>query len=189
MAAGRLVRALAPVAWRAWTGTWRCNEAPAGRPGPLIYACLHRDILPAIRYCRPVGPTLLVSKSPDGQILARVLGREGFRFVRGSTGHDGREGYVGLLRVLRAGGVVGVAVDGPRGPFGHVHPGALQLARRSGAPIVALTITGRRCLRLRRRSAQAMAPVPCSEARSRTGMESAAPAPTNAASPISAAGA
>jgi hypothetical protein len=148
VASGRLVRALAPLVWRAWTGTWRCDQAPAQRSGPLIYACLHRDILPAIRYCRPVGPTLLVSKSPDGQILARVLGREGFGFVRGSTGHDGREGYVGLLRVLRAGGVVGVAVDGPRGPFGHVHPGALQLARRSGAPIVALTISGRLCLRL-----------------------------------------
>jgi len=143
-----LKRALAPVAWRWWTRTWHCNEAGGESARPLIYACLHRDILPAIRYCRPEGPTLLVSKSTDGQILAGVLMREGFGFVRGSTGHDGREGFVGLLRVLRAGGCVGVAVDGPRGPFGHVHPGALQLARRSGAPIVALTVAGRSCVQL-----------------------------------------
>ncbi len=144
----RLKRALAPVAWRWWTRTWHCNEADDEGGGPRIYACLHRDILPAIRYCRPVRPTLLVSKSTDGQILAGTLMREGFGFVRGSTGHDGREGFVGLLRVLRGGGCVGVAVDGPRGPFGHVHPGALQLARRSSAPIVALTVAGRACVQL-----------------------------------------
>lgn len=148
MGAAGLKRVLAPPAWRGWTRTWRCNEAPAADGEPRIFACLHRDILPAIRYCRPARPTLLVSKSTDGQILAGVLAREGFGFVRGSTGHDGREGFVGLLRVLRAGGCVGVAVDGPRGPFGHVHPGALQLARRSGAPIIALTVVGRPCIHL-----------------------------------------
>jgi len=147
MALARLKLALAPVGWRGLAATWRCNAAPAGG-GPTIFACLHRDILPAIRYCRSARPTLLVSKSPDGQILAHALGREGYRFVRGSTGHDGREGFVGLLRTLRAGGSVGVAVDGPRGPFGTVHPGALQLARRSGAPIVALTVEGRGCIQL-----------------------------------------
>ncbi len=97
----------------------------------------------------PRDPALLVSKSEDGQLLSESLAGDGFRFVRGSTGHDGREGYVGLLRALRDGRHVGVAVDGPRGPFGHVHPGALQLARRAGVAIVPLTVSGRGCLRLR----------------------------------------
>ncbi len=147
----RLKLLVAPPVWRLLAGSWRCNETPLGpQPdhGPVIFACLHRDILPAIRYCRPAQPTLLVSKSPDGAILTRTLARNGFGFVRGSTGHDGREGFVGLLRTLRGGRHVGVAVDGPRGPFGHVHEGALQLARRSGASILPLTVHASRSVHL-----------------------------------------
>jgi lysophospholipid acyltransferase (LPLAT)-like uncharacterized protein len=147
----RLKLVLAPPVWRLLTASWRCNEtplAPLPPDGPVIFACLHRDILPAIRYCRPARPALMVSKSPDGAILIGTLRREGYGFVLGSTGHDGREGFVGLLRTLREGRHVGVAVDGPKGPFGHVHPGALQLARRSGASIVPLTVSGRGCLHL-----------------------------------------
>ena len=44
---------------------------------------------------------------------------------------------------------MGRAVDGPRGPFGHVHDGALQLARRSGAAIIPLTVTGSGCVQLK----------------------------------------
>jgi len=148
----RLKLALAPLAWRALTASWKVNTTRilADDPqGPVIFACLHRDILAAIRYCRPARPSLLVSKSPDGQILIRTLARDGFGFVRGSTGHDGREGYMGLVRELRSGHHVGVAVDGPRGPFGHIHPGALQLARRAGVPIVPLTVAGHGCIHLR----------------------------------------
>lgn len=151
MSAQRIKCWLARPAWRALSRSWRMQRTPL-RPGPLsppvIFACLHRDILPAICYCRPARPALLVSKSPDGQILQRALAHDGFEFVHGSTGHDGRDGFVGLLRVLRRGGHVGLAVDGPRGPFGTVHGGVLLLASRSGAPIVPLTVARRGCLHL-----------------------------------------
>lgn len=137
----RLKLALGPVGWRLLATTCRCNATPVP-PGPVaspvIFACQHRDILPAILYCRPARPTLLISRSLDGDILVRTLARHGFGFVRGSTGHAGHEGFVGLLKALRAGQHVGVAVDGPRGPAGRVHDGILQLARRSGAPVVPL---------------------------------------------------
>ncbi len=152
MPLARVKLLLAPPIWRLLSHSWHINETdePAGPTGsPVIFACIHRDILVAIRYCRPARPTLLVSKSPDGQILIETLRRDGFRFARGSTGHDGREGFVNLLRELRAGNHVGVAVDGPQGPFGHIHDGALQLACRSGAPIVPLTVRGRPCSQLK----------------------------------------
>ncbi len=145
----QLKLALAPPGWRLLAGSWRGNLSPLA-PGPVtepvIFACWHRDILPAIAYCRPSRPWLLISKSLDGDILVSTLARDGFGFVRGSTGHDGYEGFVGLLRALREGHHLGLAVDGPRGPAGVVREGVLQLAWRAGAPIVPLRVACRRAM-------------------------------------------
>jgi lysophospholipid acyltransferase (LPLAT)-like uncharacterized protein len=149
MVVQRLKLALGPAGWRLLAATCRHQTTPLA-PGPavapVIFACLHRDILPAMLYCRTARPFLLISKSPDGEILVRTLSRCGFGFVRGSTGHAGHEGFVGLLRELRAGNHVGVAVDGPRGPRGMVHDGVLQLAKRAQVPILPLVARCRRPL-------------------------------------------
>jgi lysophospholipid acyltransferase (LPLAT)-like uncharacterized protein len=116
---------------------------------PCIYACLHRDLIPAILHVQRVRPMLLVSRSPDGDILVRILSRYGFGFSRGSTGKDGGQAFVRLLAALRSGRSVGVAVDGPRGPFGAVREGVVQLSRRSGCPIVPLLVQPGRHWQLR----------------------------------------
>ena len=132
---------LAPPAWWFLKTTVRIPlySPPASRAAtPLIFACLHRDILPAIMYVRCARPALLVSNSPDGEILVRTLGEADYRFVRGATGLDGGRALVRLRRELSAGNCVGVAVDGPEGPFGRVREGVLHLARMTGAPILPL---------------------------------------------------
>jgi lysophospholipid acyltransferase (LPLAT)-like uncharacterized protein len=142
---------LGPLGWRLCFGSVRvhaerASEAPS--PSPCIYACLHRDLIPAILHVRRERPVLLVSSSPDGDILVRILRRYGFGFSRGSTGKDGGQAFVRLLAALRSGRSVGVAVDGPRGPFGAVREGAVQLSRRSGRPIVPLLVRPGRHWRL-----------------------------------------
>jgi lysophospholipid acyltransferase (LPLAT)-like uncharacterized protein len=106
----------------------------------VIFACLHRDMIPAIMHVRPAHPTLLVSHSPDGEILIHTLSPLGYRFVRGSTGNKGGGAFRGLLAALQNGSSIGIAVDGPRGPFGTVHDGVIHLSRLTGAPIVPLEI-------------------------------------------------
>ena len=133
--------ALAPLAWPLLSGTWRMTDFDPEHVdgcGPVIFACLHRDILPAICYVRPARPVLLVSNSPDGDILVKTLGRRGYEFVRGGTGDDGGRAFVKLRRLVAQGRFVGLAVDGPEGPFGAIHEGVLLLAKLSGAPIVPL---------------------------------------------------
>ena len=133
--------AVAPVAWRILRGTVRLAEYTphdAERDQPAILACLHRDILPTIMHVRPMRPTLLVSGSPDGDILIRTLGHRYYRFVRGATGEDGKRAFVQLRRELDAGRSIGLAVDGPKGPFGVINEGVLQLSRLSGRPIIPL---------------------------------------------------
>ncbi len=143
---------LAAPAWRLLIRLVPVRPRPAARPahpGPVIYACLHRDLIPAILYVRPVRPVLLVSQSADGEVLIRALGRHGFGFARGSTGRGGGPAFMRLLAALRAGRSVGVAVDGPRGPFGAVGEGVVQLSRLSGRPVVPLRARARHCWRLR----------------------------------------
>jgi len=137
-----LKTALAPPAWRILAGSWRMQPKldPADIPAPVIFACLHRDILPAIRFVQPVRPSLLVSNSPDGDILVRTLGRGNFSFVRGSTGSGGERALVGLRRELEGGRSIGIAVDGPKGPFGEVQDGVLHLARLTGVSILPLRV-------------------------------------------------
>ncbi len=140
--------AVTPFAWRVFCATVRLPEFQPGSADtghPLIFACLHRDILLAIMHVRSMRPSLLVSQSPDGDILIRTLGEKDYGFVRGATGEDGKRAFSVLRRELEAGRSIGLAVDGPKGPYGMINEGVLQLSRLSGAPIVPLRGDARRC--------------------------------------------
>lgn len=104
----------------------------------FIFACLHRDILPAVAYVKPSHCTLLVSDSPDGDILVRSLGDRPYKFLRGATGQAGARALVALRRTLESGGSIGLAVDGPKGPYGQINDGAMILASQTGVPILPL---------------------------------------------------
>lgn len=93
--------------------------------------------------------TVLASRSRDGQwaaLSARLLGLE---VVRGSTSRGAVAGGLGLARRLLAGGAVGVAVDGPRGPRHQVGDGPARLARRTNADLVPVAAAASRGLSLR----------------------------------------
>ncbi len=132
---------LAPLIWRLLYPTLSVPELSPDIPlaeGPIIFACLHRDIVGAILYVAPAHPSLLVSNSDDGLILVRTLGGKNHNFIRGATGENGGRALVHLRRALQDGHSIGLAVDGPKGPFGEIHPGVFQLAKLTGAPIVPL---------------------------------------------------
>lgn len=137
---------LAPVTWRFLDSSLTLDPFPEEllATGPSIFSCLHRDILPTIMFVKPARPVLLVSNSPDGDILIRTLGTRHYGFARGATGEGGGPAFRELVRQIDAGRNVGIAVDGPKGPFGKIQDGVLQLARLTGAPIVPLVAAPRR---------------------------------------------
>jgi len=147
----KLKLSLVPPVWRAYRASLRLREIEhsdrLSNP-PYIFTCLHRDMLVALMHVRPAQTTLLVSNSPDGDILVKCLGHHHYNYVRGATGEDGRRAFVALRRALDAGHSVGVAVDGPKGPFGVINDGALLLSRLSGAAIVPLLATAPRSFSL-----------------------------------------
>ena len=81
----------------------------------------------------------IVSRHGDGELIARTLGRLGIPQIRGSTRRGGAQALRQATALVRRGGVLGVVVDGPRGPHGHVHPGALFVASKLRIPVVPVT--------------------------------------------------
>jgi lysophospholipid acyltransferase (LPLAT)-like uncharacterized protein len=104
--------------------------------GQVIYALWHQQQVMAIylrRHSRICG---LVSKSRDGEYIARVIGMFGCAFVRGSTSSGGFMPLRGLIRAARAGYSLAITPDGPRGPVFKAQPGAIYVAMKTGLPII-----------------------------------------------------
>ena len=84
----------------------------------------------------------MVSRSLDGQIIVPALRVRGVVPVRGSggkgrgTGRGGREALDALIEHVQGGRPAYLAVDGPRGPRGHVHKGVAVMARQCDAAVL-----------------------------------------------------
>jgi lysophospholipid acyltransferase (LPLAT)-like uncharacterized protein len=162
-AAGILAPPVAAAAIRALGATLRVTVEGAaalrhrwGAADPLIYAVWHGRILmvpwfharlAATRGARPV--SVLVSRSEDGELVARYIRRFGLAAVRGSSSRGGGEAARALVARLRHGGDIAVVPDGPRGPRRQLQPGVVALAALTGAPIVPLAVAARPARRLR----------------------------------------
>ena len=84
---------------------------------------------------------ILISQHHDGEIIARIVERFGFRAVRGSSTRGGVEALRELIRLGRSGVDLVVTPDGPNGPRQVAKMGVIQLARASRLPIVPLAFS------------------------------------------------
>jgi hypothetical protein len=123
----------------------RAWEAESRR---FILAFWHRHLLLMPYAYRGRRVSVLVSRSRDGELIARTVRHFGVQSARGSSSRGGAAGLRGLLRQARAGMDLAVTPDGPRGPRGVVQPGALLAAAATGWPIVPVAWAARPCRRL-----------------------------------------
>jgi lysophospholipid acyltransferase (LPLAT)-like uncharacterized protein len=104
---------------------------------PWVLSFFHGTQWPLLAWKRRKPTLVMVSHSADGAIQTRALGLLGFRVVRGSSSRGGARALAAIVRGLRGGEVdAAFAVDGPRGPYGEVKPGAALAAQRSGGVLV-----------------------------------------------------
>ncbi|MFN3202129.1 MAG: DUF374 domain-containing protein [Bradymonadia bacterium] len=114
--------------------------------GPLVLAFCHGDQLALVAARQLVssrGLTVPVSLSRDGRLQVQIMQRLGIATVDGSSSRGGAMAARGLLRVLRRGDVVAVAVDGPRGPRRVAKEGVARLSAWARCPVVPITMEGR----------------------------------------------
>jgi len=103
-----------------------------------IYAFWHQCLFTASYRYRNRGIAVLISRSFDGELIARVVERFGYRPVRGSSSRGAVAGLLEMGRELEAGHAVAFTVDGPRGPLFVAKPGPILLSRTQNAPVRAL---------------------------------------------------
>ena len=97
-------------------------------PPPAVYAFWHRCLLAGAWRFRNYGLTILISRSFDGELIARTVERLGFVAIRGSSSRDGAPGLRNMQRAYLAGHYCAITADGPRGPAMVAKPGVTQLA-------------------------------------------------------------
>ncbi len=106
----------------------------------VIYSFWHRAVFASAWLWRKTGIAVMVSRSFDGEYIARTIEKLGFVAVRGSSSRGGATALLGLKSELEKGNLVVFTIDGPRGPKYVAKPGPLLLSRATAFPMAAFYV-------------------------------------------------
>ena len=102
-----------------------------------IIVIWHRKIIPTMLSTDFIEKKAsLISSSSDGDILNEILKRFNNLGIRGSSSKDGVKSLKEILKYIKQGFSIGIAVDGPKGPIYQPKLGALYIAMKTGLPII-----------------------------------------------------
>jgi len=107
---------------------------------PVIYSFWHRAVFAGAWLWRKAGIAVMVSRSFDGEYIARIIEKLGFIAVRGSSSRGGASALLGLKSQLEQGFSVAFTIDGPRGPKYVAKLGPVLLSRASAVPMAAFYV-------------------------------------------------
>ncbi len=109
----------------------------------VIFAMWHSDqcCLHGIPFEKRKNVNILISRSADGEIIARVVQKWGFNTVRGSKDKGARKkggvrATMEMIEKINENQNVAIMVDGPTGPYHEVKNGVIKVAKHTGATII-----------------------------------------------------
>lgn len=109
----------------------------------VIFAMWHSDqcSLHGIPFEKRKNVNILISKSGDGEVIARVVQRWGFSTVRGSKDKGirkkgGVRATMEMIEKVNEGQNVAIMVDGPAGPLHEIKNGVIKVAKHTGGAII-----------------------------------------------------
>ena len=143
LAAYLLINLVGLTARFAVTGWENHDKAEAGGGLP-IYVFWHDRIFLTTYWWRNRRIVVMTSRSFDGEYIARFIQRFGYGAVRGSSTRGGLGAVIGMARLMRAGCTTAFTIDGPKGPRYVAKMGAVLLAKKTGQPIVPVTMALKR---------------------------------------------
>lgn len=136
------------LTWRVkWDGIDSLEQARQDG-GPVLFCFWHSRLLGLCYTHRFRNIGIMVSKSFDGEWIARIVTKLGYRVFRGSASKDGAVALVAMLKHKNEGDLA-LTVDGPRGPAEKVKPGLVSLASKTGLPVVPISYVASNSWRLK----------------------------------------
>ncbi|MCH7964689.1 MAG: lysophospholipid acyltransferase family protein [Bacteroidetes bacterium] len=78
----------------------------------------------------------LISKSKDGDLLAKILKHWNYNVVRGSSSSDGDMALAIMIDFTKNSYSIAITPDGPRGPAHKFKAGAVITAKKSDVPLI-----------------------------------------------------
>ena len=115
------------------------------RNGGVVLLCTwHQQFFSAIRpfkKYKTFNPSIMISQSKDGEIVAKMALRNGWDPVRGSSSKGGMGALKKMIANLKENKLAVHIIDGPIGPSGIVKAGAIRLAHAANAVIVPLSVS------------------------------------------------
>ena len=131
-----------------WRGLENLQEVrKSGRK--VIYALWHGRLLILTFAHRWQKVHVLISQHRDGEFIARTVQRLGFVPIRGSTTRGGTQAIFQMISKIQDGYDIAITPDGPKGPPYKVQSGAIYIAQRSGLPIMPISTSAKKALRLK----------------------------------------
>lgn len=104
--------------------------------GKIVLSSWHQRFYGGICYFARYRPVIMISRSRDGELIARLVELLGWTAARGSSTRGGRDALAAMADELQHRQVAGHIVDGPRGPARKIKVGIAVLAQRTNARIV-----------------------------------------------------
>ena len=141
---------------------WESFKAALDTGKPPIFTFWHREIFSATWFWRQRGIVVMTSQNFDGEYIARIIQKHGYGAARGSSTRGATQALKAMIRAMRRGKPTAFTIDGPRGPRYVAKPGAVLLAKATGAPIVCFHIAPRHAFTFRKSWDQFQIPYPFS---------------------------
>jgi len=109
-----------------------------------ILAFWHAHLLLMLHsaYRRPI--VVMISRSKDGEYIARVFDHYGVDSARGSSTRGGTSALREMIRAAREGKNIVFTPDGPKGPPRVAKDGVIYAAQATGLPIVAVAFAAQK---------------------------------------------
>ena len=101
-----------------------------------LAAVWHQDSVASIFSQAYLDYAVMISKSLDGELIARPTEDLGYIGVRGSSSKGGKEAKDEMVTLIKKGHRTAMTIDGPRGPKFIPKMGIIDMARQTGAPIL-----------------------------------------------------
>ena len=137
------------AALRLLGATWRievrgANPLIVGHDGGVLTAVWHRNLLIGSYVFRDENVHVPISMSRDGERIAAIAQHMGFADPpRGSSSRGQFSLVKDLVRRTRAGAIITILTDGPRGPARVSKSGITHVARMTGAPLIPVGFSAR----------------------------------------------